>query len=136
MRLSVGVEVKNKKHVYGVFFLCFLVFTSCVKTRCIRYEEIVRQPKPADFPIEIFESANTARPYKVIGVVIANAGKLHSERDTINHLRKEARKMGGDALMDLSMGPTSGTYTYYAKYYSASTHIRENWAAKVIVWLD
>ena len=128
--------MKNRRYVFSLIFLCLLALASCVKTRCIRYEEIIRPPKPANFPIEIFESANTTLPYKVIGVVIANAGKLHSERDTINHLRKEARKMGGDALMDLSMGPTSGTYTYYAKHYSASTHIRENWAAKVIVWLD
>ena len=107
---------------------------SCVNTRCIRYENIPRSSKPANYPIEIIESTKINRPYKVIGVVQANAGKLHSVDDTIEHLKKQAREFGGDALLDLQQGSTkSGVIAPVGKMYYYG-NVRENWTAKVIVW--
>ncbi len=119
------------------FFLVLLIVTlisGCVSTRSIRYETIVRSPKPSDYSIEILDSPNINRPYKVIGVVQANAGKLHSTDDTIEHLKAETRKMGGDALIDLQQGPSkSGVIAPTGNIYVYG-NVREIWSAKVIVW--
>jgi hypothetical protein len=69
------------------------------------YESISRLPKSSDTPIDIYESANLSKPYKVIAVVQANAGRRHKVADTLEYLKAEARKHGGDALMDLTQGP-------------------------------
>jgi hypothetical protein len=112
------------------------VLASCVSTRSIPYETTSRAPKPQDYPMEIVESAGLSRPYKVIGVVQANAGKLHSVKNTLEHLRTDARKMGGDALMDLEQGPVKKDLTGPFRNYRFEDSVREDWSAKVIVWTD
>jgi hypothetical protein len=112
------------------------VSVGCVSTRSIPYETGSRDPKPSDYAIEILESSHLNRPFKVIGVVQANAGKLHSVKDTLEHLRAEARKMGGDALIDLDQGPAQSEAMGPGKRYSFEDRVREIWSAKVIVWTD
>jgi len=114
--------------------LIIVLMSGCVSTRSIRYETIVRQPKPSNYPIEILDPANINRPYKVIGIVQANAGKLHSTKDTIEHLKAEARKMGGDALIDLQQGSSKGGVVAPAGNMYIYGNVREIWSAKVIVW--
>lgn len=111
-----------------------VVISGCVSTRSIRYETFVRQPKSPNYPIEILDPMNISRPYKVIGVVQVKAGKFRSTEDVIEHLKVEARKMGGDALIDLQqcqskdgvIVPVGNMYIY--------KNVREIWSAKVIVW--
>lgn len=81
----------------AVLFIAALLFicVSCVNTRRIRYGTITRPPKPADSLIEILDAANINRPFKVIGLVRANAGKQHNTADVIEQLRNEARKLVG-----------------------------------------
>jgi len=116
-----------------VLFVATLLF-SCVSTRSIQYETIPRPPKPADFPIEILDPVNINRPYKVIGLAQATAGKRHNTAEVIEQLKKEARKLGGDALIELQQqpigagGPTSQGGMVY------SGHVRDLWSAKVIIW--
>jgi hypothetical protein len=104
-----------------ILLLCIVsaLQLSCVNTRQIVYETQRREAKPPDYPIEILESPSVSRPYKVIGVVEANAGKLHSSEDTLNKLRAAARQMGADALLDVNRG---------------SRGPREIWSAKAIAW--
>jgi hypothetical protein len=116
-----------------VIVILLLSLAACVNTRSIPYETISRPAKPDNYPIEILDVVNISRPYKVIGVVEANAGKNHSPPDTIEHLKQEARKMGGEALIELQRGagaamliPSGNAYVY--------GNVREIWAAKVIVW--
>jgi len=119
-----------------VLLVCLLIsaLSGCVSVKSIPYETTVRLPKPADYPIEIYESKDIRKPYKVIGIVQANAGKRHSVADTMEKLRSQARQMGGDALVDLANRPigagipTSGGGIIY------SGHVRDLWQAKVIVW--
>lgn len=114
--------------------MIIVLISGCVSTRSIRYETIVRPPKPSDYPIEILDLSNINRPYKVIGIVQANAGKLHSTDDTIEHLKAEARKMGGDALIDLQQGTSKGGVIVPAGDMYVYGNVREIWSAKVIVW--
>jgi len=114
--------------------LIIFLISGCISTRSIRYETIVRPPKPPDYTIEIIDIANINRPYKVIGVVQANAGKLHSTADTIDYLKAEARKMGGDALIDLQQVPSKGGVIAPAGNMYFYGNVSEIWSAKVIVW--
>ncbi len=86
--------------------------------------------------MDIVESSNINRPYKIIGVVEANAGKLHSVKDTLEHLRASARKMGGDALMDLQKSPVKSEPTGPLRSYRFDDSVREVWSARVIIWVD
>lgn len=126
--------IQKTKITIILFFI--ILIASCVKTRVIRYETIYREPKPANFPIELYESNNITRPFKVIGLAQANAGKLHSTKDTIKHLQNIARKMGGDALLDLGIRDSTGRMVSRVGYGYVSGSAREIWTAKLIVWLD
>lgn len=121
---------------YLFTFLFIILFLSCVNTRIIPYETNPRTTKPKNFPIPIFESSNIKKPYKIIGAVEANAGKLHSVSDTVEHLKNAARKMGGDALLDLQKGPSSGGVIAPAGKLYYYGNVREIWSAKVIVFED
>ena len=114
-------------------FVASLLLAACVNTRGIPYETISRPPKPDSYQVDILDAVNISRPYKVIGIVEANAGKNNSVPDTIEHLKQEARKMGGEAIIELQrsagagmMVPAGNTYVY--------GNVREIWTAKVIVW--
>jgi len=107
--------------------------TGCVSVKTVPFEATARTPKSNDFPIEILESKDVTRPYKVIGFVQANAGKKHSTADTLERLRTAARQMGADALIDLKNQPIgAGVPSDGGMIYSG--HVRELWKAKAIVW--
>lgn len=116
--------------------LCIIVtvLSGCVSVKGIPYETTTRQPKPVDYPIEIYESKCLNRPFKVIGIVQANAGKKHSVSATLDELRTEASKMGGDALIDLTNQPIGAGVPTSSGGIIYSGHVREFWQAKVIVW--
>lgn len=82
------------------FLMIIALILGCVNAKAIRYETTERLSKPEDYPIEILDSSNITRPYKVIGVVLAEPGAVSIEA-IIEGLKAEARKMGGDALIDL-----------------------------------
>jgi hypothetical protein len=115
-------------------FCVAALLSGCVSTRSIQYETITRPPKPADFPMEILDTANINRPYKVIGLVQANAGKLHNTADVIEQLKNEARKLGGDALIDLQQQPIGAGVPTSQGGVIYSGHVRDLWTAKVIIW--
>jgi hypothetical protein len=112
-----------------------LLVSGCVNTSVIRYETVIRPPKPRDCSMDIFEAANIRRPYKTIGVVQANAGRLHAPADTIRSLKREACLLGGDGLMDLQRGAApSGVATPVGGGAYVHQGLREMWSAKVIVF--
>ena len=113
--------------------IALLFLAACVNTRSIPYETHARPVRPDSYPIEILDVANISRPYKVIGVVEANAGKNHPPADTIENLKQEARKMGGEALIELQRGAGAGMIIPSGNIYMYG-NVREIWAAKVIVW--
>lgn len=117
-----------------LILLVFSSVTACIQAKSVRYEKTERLSKPENYPIEILEPRDIKRPYKVIGFVQIEAGKLHDTAKVVERLRGEARKMGGDALMELQQQPIGvgipqqGGGTFY------SGHVRDLWTAKVIVW--
>lgn len=127
--------MKNARTQIVVSILILLV-GSCVRTRVVNLESSLRDPKPDNFPIDIYDSVSLSRGYKVIGTVMANAGKLHSTHNTINILKAKARNMGGDALLDLGISTSDGRLIQKLGSGYAASGLRENWAAKVIIWTE
>ncbi len=113
--------------------MVLVILIGCVSVKNVPFESMARTPKPDDFPIEIVDSRNISKAYKVIGLVQANAGKKHSVGDILEKLRSGARQMGADALIDLSNQPIGGGVpSQGGTIYSG--HMRDLWTAKAIVW--
>jgi len=81
------------------------ILPGCVSIKSIPYETTVRQSKPENYPIEIYESKDISKPYKVIGIIQVDAGKKYSVAGVLEKLRVRARLMGGDALIEKASKP-------------------------------
>jgi hypothetical protein len=101
-----------------------------------------RRPRASDHPIEVIESGVPERPHEVIGSVIARVkqspytGKVWPRDRILERLKKETRKLGGDALIHLTVRPQSSGGDYLAPdgvYRSGSSEI---WSALVIAWTE
>lgn len=68
------------------------------------------EPGSKSNQIWILEKSEIDKPYKVIGTVrcAGEQGELTSY--AIHHLRSDARKLGGDALIDLTFKPEKRLY--------------------------
>jgi hypothetical protein len=63
-------------------------------------------------------------------------GKVWSRDRILERLKKEARKLGGDALINLAVEPQSGGGDYLAPdgvYRSGNSEV---WSALVIAWTE
>jgi len=104
---------KMNLSLFWIFVLLYLMSQGCAYTDSVQFDSIVREPKPDDFPIEILDKDDIERAYKVIGYVNSSGGEFNVDSYAINNLKKNARKMGGDALIDLKF--LSENYIYEAK---------------------
>ena len=83
-----------------------------VRSQAFPYDDVERPARPSDTPIPIIaDTSAISRPYIVIGMVRAGPGDLGGvgEGGMLEGLRREARKMGGDALIGLRRQPTKGS---------------------------
>jgi hypothetical protein len=133
---ALNADVKWRKLAQMMSFWWAVLALGCVSTRSIRYEAVGRASRPKDAAIEVLDLHDICRPYKVIGIVEANAGKLHNNEDTLNHLKKEAGKIGADAITELDVGEGSGVVAAPAGGTWVAGRPRKNWRAKAIVWQD
>jgi hypothetical protein len=132
-----NTQLRGSKIPILIKYLLILLFLTisfgCATTRNVLYDKTERPAKSENYEVQTFDVAGIHRPYKVIGAVIASTGPFHHVMDAIEHLEFAAKKMGGDALIDLSQGlpkgsdmPTGGWFIF--------RHSGEIWSAKVIVW--
>jgi hypothetical protein len=130
-------KIKKKKQEERMIrrlkvLIIIILLSSCVRTRVIVYETTPRTPKPSDYPIEILDIANIDKPYKVIGVVKATPKGRRSPEAILEKLRTKAREMGGDALIDLTIGEGDKVIIPTGNLFVVKRG--ETWTAKVIVW--
>jgi hypothetical protein len=126
----------RRKTFISVLMVVHVLLVGYASTRSIPYQNNAEAPKAVGFPIEIFESSQVNRPYKTLGIVQGNAGKRHNVKDTLEHLKSEARAMGGDALIDLQLGPSRGGVITPVGNSYVYGNLREVWSAKVIKWVQ
>jgi hypothetical protein len=106
---------------------------SCIHSKSIDYSSVKRMPKAENFPIEILDPQSIRRPYKVIGSVQVNAGSRFNIKDPIEELRKEARQMGADALLEPQQTPIGiGIANSNGGVYNG--HARDLFICKAIIW--
>jgi hypothetical protein len=79
--------------------------------------------------VKVVTAKDVDRPYRKIGVVHAPASL--SERDAVAALKRRARSLGGDALLDLRRQVTSASADRASPGLAAAP-----WEADVIVWTD
>lgn len=79
-----------------------------IRVQGFPYDRVERAPKPQDYPIPILDEEPRDRPYVVIGLVQAEVREVEGllEREMREGLRREARRMGGDALIHLERQPS------------------------------
>ena len=111
----------------------------CAQITSINYETSPRERKPNDYGVEILDSRNITRPYKVIAVIYCSGGLFDNDNDIVDRIRKEAKKLGGDALIDLdkkAISYFSGSAVKVLDFVLFDTIVDTEWEAKVIVWED
>ena len=118
-----------------------IVLAACVtaeiSSQGSRWERTRRRATPEAFMIEVVERSAIARPYKAIGVVQATAPRWEhgpTDAEMLAALKKEARKLGGDAITDLVMNPASKPEWFGVLPFAARRLHEVHWAALVIVW--
>jgi hypothetical protein len=123
-------ENKNKEGIMKnlkmllLFLLIVPVFlVDCAKTETIRYDEVKRAPKPESYKMKLYPEGATPKEYKEIGEVKMEASLNHPKEEIIKSLKKEAKKIGADAIVGL-------------QELESSDSMKQSWAAKAVVWTD
>lgn len=116
-----------------IIIAVLLILMACTNTKSISYESSTRQSKESEYVMEIFDSSNIDREYKVIGEISIKAGKITSTKKIMKTLIDRAKKMGADAVIDLRTSSIGGG-SYDGSTATYSGDAKQLWKAKVIVW--
>ena len=127
------MEVTMIRHIVVICAMAFLL-AGCVRTQVINFETTTRSAKPLDALVEVLEKEQIKNPYKVIGIVRANAGKLADPNSALEKMREAAREMGGDALTEFGVEDARSGVIVPMGSVAAYGNLRINYAAKVIVF--
>jgi len=123
---------------------CLPMGCSTVSVTSTRSEFEARDPRPSQYHVAILKDEVPERPHKVIGTVRAKV-KLSPFRSNVwpddrivKRLITEARRLGGDALINLTTTPVQGGGVYFVPVPGGSVGQVNTaiWIASVIVWLD
>ena len=98
-------------------------------------------PKPPGHPITLYLDKEPQCPYQEIGLVTSRQrNKLVSMDTVIESLRKEARKMGGDAVIHITLGDKAiGAVVSHQPSFKSSTVIVDHdpiVKGTIIKWLS
>ena len=122
----------------GALLVCSLAACGWfIHTQGFHYDDVRRTPKAADHAIPIIaDAARLERPFVVIGMVRSDSGDMTGigDRELQQGLRKEARKMGGDALINLQRKANLRGHPIDNAIHPGSERddIRFSWVAEVI----
>ena len=111
-----------------------LILTACVQSNDSAMVSERYEAKPDNYPIEIFKEKKIDREYKIIGKIRTPLARDQAATEAIEKLKQMARKIGGDALVDVHEESVSGTVELgvgAARYRSRNIYL----TAKVIVWM-
>ncbi|MBT8366670.1 MAG: hypothetical protein KJP23_18420 [Deltaproteobacteria bacterium] len=110
-----------------------VILTACFNQGNTPTDSTVYESKPENYPIEIVKKKDTNRPYNVIATISTAVAVDQSTTEAIEKLKMSARKMGGDALLDLHEQSVSGSAEFgigSVRYRSRKVYL----SAQVIVW--
>jgi hypothetical protein len=104
----------------AVAITLILLISCSSSTRSVSFDNTERRPKLDNYTIEILDRANIDKPFKVIGYIEIVAWEGTDLKKTFGSLKAEARKLGGNGLIDIQKGRKSSKQFI--------------WSAKVIIW--
>lgn len=124
--------------------LALIMLAGCatVVTETTRSEPRPRPARPPSAAVKLLEEDVPDRPHKVIGSVRARVklspgGRLEAPPARIlAELERQARSLGGEALLPIMVTPHAGRGSYVLPTGHASLGGSEVWTALVIVWLE
>jgi hypothetical protein len=94
--------------------------------------ESVRHEPATPFGIEVLDVSAVTRPYIVMGLAEAETTTLH---EAVDRLRREASKIGGDAILDILPCPGGNTTMALPIFGDMSFRSGRIWTARVIRWV-
>lgn len=108
------------------------LITSCSYSDRVSYERSNR-PETSPESIEVYDSRNLNRPYKVIGIVGSESLRMQPALDL---MREEAAQLGADALLDF--GPNGGQsgVTMLQNGIGGGSSRNTGFSAQAIVWQE
>ncbi len=100
------IKETRKKGAAIAGLCCIWVLVSCSPAVNRVYLTQEKLPsKPDDFPIKLYSDQVPKCPYQEIGVVTSRQrNRFVSMEEVTEALRSEARRMGGDALVKVTLG--------------------------------
>ncbi len=110
-----------------------------VSGRGSSWETTARRPTPETVTIEVVERAAIARPYKLVGTVEASAPRWEggpSDEAMLQTLKREARKLGGDAVTEVTRNPADRPEWWGPMPFASRQLYEVRWVALVIAWQD
>lgn len=110
--------MKRKGGFVFVVVMSLLLFSSCTSIDVAKYSTAATDKATAASMVVIYPSAHDGTDLSYLGQVIVNAGVGHPINATIELLKLEAVKLGGNAIMNIRNTPIDW--------------IRERWIADVV----
>jgi hypothetical protein len=99
------IEIMNWLRVMVLLCLGFVVGNCSPSVNRIYLLPERLPPKPVAYPISLYLDKEPECPYQEIGVVTSRQRNKFISMDAVmESIRKEARKMGGDAVIRVSFG--------------------------------
>ncbi len=123
----------HKYQITAVIITMILVVGCSVPATVTKLDDTSYPSKPDGFNVKVLESSNIERSFKVIALVereitmAVGKSENQSRQIAVEKLKKATRKLGGDALIDLSTNDENASEI--SNYGSKIT-------GKVIVWTD
>jgi hypothetical protein len=123
----------NQSFLLGLLFLCSALLSGCVSTSIERYSDIPYEQNKDVKSLSIVDLRNTERPFEVIGYVQIKASEVYTPLQIMKKIDSIAKKMGGDAVSDLSQTILPKKFPHFFDYLN---FYHSRWSAEIIVWQD
>jgi uncharacterized protein YbjQ (UPF0145 family) len=114
------------KSVCFIFIIC-IALVSCSQVRHIRTNDITtvyEETNPSN--VEVYAELKIEKKYDVIGEVIVTRENSRSSQEAVSMLKKEAAKIGADAVIGLRLTICAGGFWYGDGVKAFGTAIKYN----------
>lgn len=119
----------------GAAIAAVALLGGCISTKVSLVKKVDTGVKMPAEGIEVIESGPNLRPYEVLGTVMVEKSSFRSQDDAVLEMKKEAAKVGADALLDVSWGASSRTAAPSPKGLAISASSPQMAVATIIRWV-
>ncbi len=120
----------------GLLFVSFIMLLSlngCISTKIDRYTETDYPKNTSPYSVSIVDVRQVDRSYEVIGHVHVKASEVYTPTQMMHTFQKICKRMGGDAISDLSQKPLPQKFPAFFDYLNFYSTL---WSAEIIIWKE